>query len=391
MTESPFGSELRQRRERAGLSYRGLGRLAVVSAGHLADLESGRRRPTREIAEALDRTLAANGSLSALLRTPAPQDAESELEALELARRAAASDVTDAVLHCLEHSVDSLAMAYSTTPPAELLPRVRRHQRFVEQLIDGRATLSQKRRLLVAGGWLSLLRATVHVDLQQRTAAGAHLTTAATLAEQAEQPEISAWCLETAAWDALVRGEFRQAAELSQHAQAVAPAGGSAIVQATAQEGRAWARLGDRGQTLAALDRVEQFAEHRPRPEHPEHHYQYDPGKMHAYTATTLSWVGDPAAEQVAREVLAELQAEDARPRRIATARIDLGLALLSGDCKRPDEAAAEVGAALRSGRVVPATWWRAEEVVTAVERFGIPEGRDLRDEATAARSALGE
>jgi len=42
---------------------------------------------------------------------------------------------------------------------------------------------------------------------------------------------------------------FRKALELSRHAQAIAPAGGSAIVQATAQEGRAWARLGDRART----------------------------------------------------------------------------------------------------------------------------------------------
>lgn len=390
MTNPTFAAELRQRREQAGLSFRRLGTLAAVSAGHLADLESGRRRPTREIAEALDRALSARGQIVALLHTRAPDDVESELEALELARRAAVSDVADPVLERLDQAADRLAMAYSTTPPADLLPRVRQHQRYVGQLLDGRATLGQKRRLLVAGGWLSLLRATVHVDLQQRAAAVAHLDTAAALAEQAGHDEIRAWCLETAAWDALVRGDFRRAVELARHAQQVAPAGGSAIVQATAQEGRAWARLGDRGQTLAALGRVEQLAEHRDRPEHPEHHFVYDPGKAHAYAATTLSWAGDPAAERVARNVLAELQAEDARPRRIATARIDLGLALLAGDRPRPDEAAAEVRTALRSGRVVPATWWRAEEVVTAVERTGIPEGRDLRDEATAARPAVG-
>ncbi|MFF5083571.1 hypothetical protein ACFY36_41535 [Actinoplanes sp. NPDC000266] len=65
-----------------------------------------------------------------------------------------------------------------------------------------------------------------------------------------------AWCLETWAWDVLTAGDFQQAIALSQQAQSMAPAHGSAIVQAVAQEGRAWARLGDRQQTRRALDRM---------------------------------------------------------------------------------------------------------------------------------------
>jgi DNA-binding PadR family transcriptional regulator len=36
-------------------------------------------------------------------------------------------------------------------------------------------------------------------------------------------------------------------------------------------------------------------------PDRPEHHYRYDPAKSDAYVATTLSWLGDPAGENVAR------------------------------------------------------------------------------------------
>lgn len=180
------------------------------------------------------------------------------------------------------------------------------------------------------GGWLSLPRATLHIDLRQTFAADAHLEAAAELAEQTGHREIAAWCLETKAWDVLTSGDFRRALELSRHARAVAPSGGSAIVQATAQEGRAWARLGDRKETGKALARVERLAENRTRPEHPEHHYRYDPAKAHSYAATTLAWAGDPAAASVARDVIAELEQEGARPRRIASARLDLGLALLA-------------------------------------------------------------
>jgi hypothetical protein len=121
-------------------------------------------------------------------------------------------------------------------------------------------------------------------------------------------------------------------------------------------------------------------------PDHPEHHYQYDPAKAHSYAATTLAWAGDPAAESVARDVITELEAEGARPRRVASANLDLGLALLAAD--KPDEAAAAASQAIGSGRVVASNWWRASEVVTSVEQSGIPEARDLRDEYEAFRPA---
>ncbi|MEU7906462.1 helix-turn-helix transcriptional regulator [Actinoplanes sp. NPDC049118] len=386
MTDSALAGELRRLREHRGLSYRRLAALAACSSSQISDLEKGNRRPTREIVAALDRALGAQGRLVAALRPLTPDDVEGELDAIELAQRAAATDVSDSTLDRLERVADAMAMSYATTSPAELLLRARRHLRYVDQLLDGRSTLRQHRRLLVAGGWLVLLRATLHVDLRQSAAAAAHLDTAAALAEQAEHPELAAWCLETQAWDALTRGAYGQAVDLSRRAQAIAPAQGSAIVQATAQEGRAWARIGDRAATGDSLTRVERMAEHRPEPEHPEHHFQYDPRKAHSYAATTLAWVGDPGAEQVARDVIAELEAEGARPRRIASARLDLGLALLAGDAPRPEEASEEARAAIRSGRIVPSNWWRVMEVVSGVEESRAPDGRDLRDETEAAR-----
>ena len=42
----------------------------------------------------------------------------------------------------------------------------------------------------------------------------------------------------------LTAGDYQRAADISQAAQRIAPKPGSAFIQATAQEGRAWARLG---------------------------------------------------------------------------------------------------------------------------------------------------
>lgn len=114
-------------------------------------------------------------------------------------------------------------------------------------------------------------------------------------------------------------------------------------------------------------------------PDQPEHHYRYDPAKSQAYVATTLSWLGDPAAEDYARQVLARLEsAQDGppRPRRAASARLDLSLALLATG--RHDEAAGTTLDAITSGRLVPSNYWRARQVIEAVSARGVPEAREL-------------
>ncbi|HEU0041461.1 MAG TPA: hypothetical protein VFQ15_03830, partial [Jiangellaceae bacterium] len=83
------------------------------------------------------------------------------------------------------------------------------------------------------------------------------LATAHALAEHVGHAEIRAWCLETRAWQLLTGGHFAHAADLSRQAQAAAPRGSSAYIQATAQEGRAHARMGHGPQTRDALTRVE--------------------------------------------------------------------------------------------------------------------------------------
>jgi transcriptional regulator with XRE-family HTH domain len=373
-----FAARLREAMAQRGMSFRHLAGLAHYSSSYLHDLAVGKKAPTLDAAQRLDDALSTGGTLTELL-SPAETGGDDELDALELARRVDASDVSTGTLTRLERAVDELATAYARTPPEVLLPRVRRHLRYVTQLADARATLAQRRRLLVAGGWLSLLAATLHVDLRQSDAAAARLATARTLAEHADHPEVAAWCWETQAWDALTDGDYRRALDLSQRAQAIAPAGSSALIQATAQEGRAWARIGRSAETRDALARVARLVSPRPMPDQPEHHFVYDPAKAMSYTATTLAWVGDPAAEAFARETVRRLEAAPdgvRRPRRVASARLDLGLALLAAG--KPDEAGAQALAAIESGRVVQSNWWRAAEVVGGVRRAGLPESADL-------------
>lgn len=108
---------------------------------------------------------------------------DGEHEALELARRVAASDVGQETVSRLELAVDGLATRYPTTPPAELLADVRRHLGYVMRLVEARTTLREHHRLLVTAGWLSLLAAT-HIDVDERAAAAGWLATAASLAQE---------------------------------------------------------------------------------------------------------------------------------------------------------------------------------------------------------------
>ncbi|MFE9007762.1 helix-turn-helix domain-containing protein [Streptomyces sp. NPDC007875] len=306
---------------------------------------------------------------------------DDEFEAWELMRRVEASDVGAETLNRLEKSFDDLAMAYPITPPEQLLRHVRQHSAYVARLLEVKKTLREHRRLLVVGGWLSLFGATLHIDLKQEGAATARLQTAAALAKQAEHPEIQAWCLETEAWRVLTSGDYSRAVQLSQIAQAIAPSGSSALIQSTAQEGRARARLGQTDETYNAIDRVQKLSGALQKPDNPEHHYRYDPAKALAYTATTLAWLGDRGAEPYAREVIARLQpsADITKwPRRVASANIDLALVLLKDN--RLDEACDSATKAIQSGRVVPSNHWRALEIVKAVEARQLPEASGLRE-----------
>ena len=97
--------------------------------------------------------------------------------------------------------------------------------------------------------------------------------------------------------------------------------------------------------------------------------------------ATTLAWAGDPAAESFAREIVSRLakSTRDGKwPRRVASANLDLALALIATD--RADEAVGATHLALSSGRVVPSNFWRAAEVMSAVEARRMPEAVDLWD-----------
>jgi transcriptional regulator with XRE-family HTH domain len=317
---------------------------------------------------------------------PRGDDADDlDVELLELNRRAEASDVGATALRAIDLAVADLARRYIRTPPAELLTVIRRRSRDVVRLLDGRSTLAQRRRLLVAGGWLALLAATVHVDLGHRIAARIARDTATSLGRETGEAELVAWAVEGASWEAVVDQTWPEAVALARAGQQLAPTGRSAAVQLAAQEARAAARLGDIGIVQDALGRAAAALERQPEGP-PDHHFVFDARKLTSYTATALAWLGDPAAEAHALEVIRTAIS----PRRLATARLDLGLVLVGLD--RPDEAAHLGGLAVDSRRLVPSNVWRAGELAAALDaRYpDLAETGDYRDRYRAAAAAIG-
>lgn len=228
MKRSDFAAELARRRADPGLSLADLAARAHLHRGYAGNVEHGHRWPTETVARALDAALDADGALLAIWaaadRVPRERATNGPpTELLELAARAEASDVSPTTLDLLDTSIATIARAYTRIPPAELLNDARTNARHIGKLLDGRSTLTQRRRLFAAAGWTALLAATLHVDLGQRDAGNAARTVASSLGRETGSDEIGAWAGEIDTWTAIIDQDWPLAAALAEAGEAIAP------------------------------------------------------------------------------------------------------------------------------------------------------------------------
>lgn len=374
--ESHAGVVLRRLRKQAGLSQGELAAAISVRQATISRYENGEIPLDERTADQLDRALHAGGELRRALRTVETPRVLTEVDALDLAGRATSGDVSTTTLDQLAAAFDDLATAYSTVPPAALLPAIAEHIGYVKGLLGGRLTLNGHHRLLGIGGWLSLLAATVHIDLNQHREAIAWLRACDSLAQHTGDAALRGWAYETEAWRTLNTGNLRRAVNLACTAVHHAPAGSSIEIQATAQHGRCLARLGVADGAYRAVERVNALCDQLPEHGKREHHYHYDTDKAAAYTATTLAWLGDADGEQHASAAVERFGPSGPHPwpRRRAAAYMDL--ALIASKTGALDAATAAALDAINTGAVAPSNYWRIGEVVTAIH--DLPEGRDL-------------
>jgi tetratricopeptide (TPR) repeat protein len=152
---------------------------------------------------------------------------------------------------------------------------------------------------------------------------------ALTLGEEADHSEIVAWAHEMRAWQALTTGRYEQVIDAAR-AGRNATSSHSVAVQLSAQEAKAWARMGERRMVEEALEDGRKLLEALPYPDNPDHHFVVDPDKFDFYAMDCYRRAGENTlAEMHAREVIRKSAAPDGTersPMRAAEARITLGV-----------------------------------------------------------------
>jgi hypothetical protein len=421
--------------EQPAVTQAELGRRVHASGSKVSAIERGQVRPDAAFVEACERELPAGGILRAMLplvirewehwarlgttpptggvlspdgmpppgeiaATPAEladvtflqEAADGAVEAAELAREAEASDVGVGTLENIDLAVDRLRRSYASAPPTLLIPRVQARLRNLRRLHTGRLNLAQRRQLLVAGGWLATLLATLQFDAGDQVAAEDSRDAALQLGKAAGHQEIMAWSFELLAWFALVNHQSRQALDLAQQGLTLS-SNSAAGVQLAMQQARVWARLGARQETEEALRAGAAALARLPAPAHPEDHFAFDAPKLTFYAAMCFTWLHQTEqAEEHARQVISQSTETSGAirwPTRFAVAQVDL--ALLAAQRGQPDEAALRGMAALDSGRVVVSTLgWFAELDDLLLRNHGaLSEVQDFHERYTMVRALV--
>ena len=261
----------------------------------------------------------------------APTDtlkAEHELfNTMELARLLDSADIGAGTLDALEEAADLLCRAYPKTPSAVLRSRIKKRLKHVIDLLDGRTSISQHRRLLIVAGWMIALLGCVHYDMQDPEEAEAARRTAHQIAKEAEDADLLAWTCEIAAWFALVENRYEDVIEAALAGLAIKTSG-SVGIQLHLQEAKGHARIGNSRETHRALKEASIILAELPPPEHPDNHFVFDHSKWMHYAATIYTWLGDDQrAKEHAIEVIDEHLRPDGStraPMRTAEARLSL-------------------------------------------------------------------
>ncbi len=255
-----------------------------------------------------------------------------------------------------EQSADRLCRLYATRPPAELVPRVQQRVRLIQGLL--RDDLRPHRRELVeTAGWLYLLLAALHGDLDQREAAWTTRDVGYRLGVELGHGELIGWSYETASWLSLVDELWVDVLAAAEEGVRTSPARSSARVQNMLKVAHAAAALHEPARSERALDAAADVVAGMDPSDRPEHHFVFDAAKFDMFAAHVYTEAG--AARKAATHARISIERSDdpsnpARyhPIRAMAARVDLASALLElGDL---DEACGAAAAALRAPFLLP-------------------------------------
>jgi tetratricopeptide (TPR) repeat protein len=264
------------------------------------------------------------------------------------------------------------------------------------QRLDALARVQQHRgvgvqEVLALAGTVALLLGCVEYDMGRRPDAEATRRAAFSLGQESGKADVVGWAQEMRAWFALTQGNYRGVIAAAEAGEAIAPHHGVAV-QLIAQRAKAWARIGDRRQVEAALDRGRHLLEGLPQPENLDHHFVVDPAKFDFYAMDCYRILGeDQLARIYADEVIrtfTDFDGTERKPMRVAEAQITLGVAAArAGDLSE----AITLGRQALEGdrRSLPSLTMVARDLSTVLQRT-YPDERATRDYLDELRALAG-
>lgn len=310
-------------------------------------------------------------------------------DAVDLMEAISGFDTIPPIIRLVDDAVSRLRRSYSKTPPAQLASAVHDRLHIIKHVLRYGLSRSQRRDLESSAAWLTLLLATVYFDLGRSELAWVYRDLASQVASDLGHRELEAWAWETPAWFALMSHDYRDAVELCERGQAVAP-NTSVRIAVHMQEARARATLGEYAETISAIRRAQDASDRVPTASHLDDHYTFDSSKIDFYAATAFLRLGQHReAEEHARNVI--LASSDPTggnywPTRVGSARMDLGLALARRGSV--DVAAHEASQAFHSPFVRRSTLARGQELAAVLGNYsGVAEVREFLDRLRSAES----
>ncbi len=267
------------------------------------------------------------------------------LQSVELARSLEVSDVGPATLEQLDATVDRFRREYFSRSLPELMAEVQVWRQYVARLLEGRLTLSQRRHLYGAAGWLSCLLGSLSFDLGREQEAGAHQATAMHLAAEAGHDRLAACIGAERAFMAVSTGAPQQAVAVAQAGQKLAPDSVVAVRLLTL-EARGHARMGDCAGFELTMGRAIEAFERLPEP---------PSGGIYSFAVadfpylTGRSWLWLSQARRAIEQSERAIRVFDATPVEWPEARVNarLNIAIAFAQLREVDDACAVGGEAL--------------------------------------------
>ncbi|MDR3081492.1 MAG: helix-turn-helix domain-containing protein [Streptomyces sp.] len=298
-----FGSELRKHRQDAGMSLAELAAHVLMHRTHVHHVETGKRAPSADLAEAADIALGADGQLVAEYRREEAQRLKQTATRKTLAASLATSRdlmaLADLELDELHAGIEETAVDYLSHAPGPMLLRADALRRdALQRLRDYRHGPHERADLYVSAGRLSGILAYAALDLGDADAALEHARAAGRCAQYAGDTELLMWVRGTQSLIARFNGDYGIALDYVRDGlQYGGDVPGTGEARLLCGEVQCLANLGDSRAANRTLRLAEQARQRVQRPDSVAGLFEFSETKQQYYAASSLIWLdgGDDA------------------------------------------------------------------------------------------------